>query len=87
MVSSTATGPVSVSDMGAGRGSQATPNPDSVGRAREATVPAKAVGAIAEAIQAVRVGTDRVRDPAEAAGASAVVDTASLVRIHRSNPG
>ena len=86
MVSSTATGLVSVSAMGAGRGSKGTPNPDSVGRVKEATVPAKAVGAIAEAIQAVHVGTDRVRDPAEA-GASAVVETASLLRIHHSNPG
>lgn len=74
-MSSTATGLVSVSGTGAGSASKGTHNPDSADRATEAMVPARAVGAIAEAIQAVRVGTDRVRDPAGAAVVSAAVNT------------
>jgi hypothetical protein len=88
-VSSTATELVSVSGKDGGpRGRKGTPNHGSAGRAMEATVPAKAVlGAAAEAIQAVRAATDPVRALAEAAGASAVVDTASAFGIHDAKPG
>ena len=88
-MSSTAIERVSVSGKDGGRhGRKGTPSRGSAGRALAATVPAKAVlGAAAEAIQAVRVATDPVRVLAGAAGASAVVDTASAFRIHDSRPG
>jgi hypothetical protein len=84
-VSSTATEPASASDRDAvPRGSKATPNHDSEGRALEATVPAKGDRvATAEAIQAVRVGTGPVRDPAGAAGASAAADAIFIPARHR----
>ena len=88
-MSSTAIELVSVSGKDGGRrGRKGTPNHGSAGRAREATVPAKAVlGAAAGAIQAARVATDPVRVLAEAAGASAVVDISSAFGIHNSKPG
>ena len=88
-MSSTAIELVSVSGKDGGRRDRrGTPNHGSAGRALEATVPAKAVlGAAAEAIQAVRVATDPVRVLGEAAGASAVVDTAAAFGIHDSKPG